>query len=147
MPTDNFLAQVADLDRRARAAGMPGVMPDGYEFRKPGDALAFLPQHEEHRDLYCGPDWIPDEAATAAVTHWLREFLDRHMRNDRGTPEQLIEWATDRITLAEEARNASSPEQKIIEALADLEQTLRRGEHLGAHYKITERRIDDANPA
>lgn len=97
MPTDNFLAQVADLDRRARDAGMEGVLPDHYFISKGGEFMGLgTPE-------VCMP--CPHMADTAAVTHWLREFVEKHTYAAH-TPSELLLCA-ERIIMQKELSNAN----------------------------------------
>jgi hypothetical protein len=96
-----MLDRVQKLHEAAIAAGLPGVLADGYFLNPPPKAYPSdgttlrLGRPEEKTDAY----FVPHAATQAAVAWWLREWCIEHRGVDAfGDPEvrtdiEYLEWA------------------------------------------------------
>jgi len=92
------LSTYADLHRRAIAAGMRGVLPDGYRIMVSGDGTQAALYG---RIMIRVGSWrlkpVPDTAALASCREWLRDFC---RSAPDIAPEEVLEWELDEGLIA-----------------------------------------------
>lgn len=94
MHSEPFLAQVADLDSRARKAGLPGVLPERCYIWSPTGKLSV-----EFWWLMASRARVDPVVAEAACREWLREWCRNQTQGewsalvDMWSSDGLIEWA------------------------------------------------------